>query len=46
MWICRIRWWNSYPELIALDGINEKGLSVQGLYFPKYASYQITDNYD
>lgn len=34
------------PELIALDGINEKGLSVQGLYFPKYASYQITDNYD
>lgn len=34
------------PNLIALDGMNEKGLSVQGLYFPRYAKYQNTDNYD
>ncbi|MGG7060729.1 linear amide C-N hydrolase [Clostridium tertium] len=25
------------PELISLDGLNEKGLSVQGLYIHRYA---------
>ncbi|MEG2787227.1 MAG: linear amide C-N hydrolase [Romboutsia sp.] len=34
------------PEGIALDGMNEEGLSIQGLYFPNYAKYQNTENYD
>lgn len=52
-----LKWENKYgfvgfdggiltPKCIALDGINEEGLCVQGLYFPNYAKYQTTSNYD
>lgn len=30
---------------VALDGFNEEGLSVQGLYFPGYAKYQETNDF-